>query len=896
MDDFLEHYGTPRHSGRYPWGSGKDPYQKSVALKRYVDQLKKEGLSEKEIAAGLGFKSLKQYRSYITISNSEIKKQQYQDAIKLKEKGYSNRAIGEALKPPMGESSVRNLLDPAKKAKTEVVENVATILKDGLAKGKFIDIGEGTGPHVGVSDTKLEAAVELLKTQGYQVYNYDQLQQATGKYTKMKILCPPDTTFSEMYQNRDKVGLPSEWTPDGGFTVSHLKDPIQMDRSRILVRYAEEGGKDLDGSIELRPGVADLSLGDTSYAQVRIGVEGGMYMKGMAGYSPSIPEGYDVVYNTNKSKGSPDSKVFKSMKDDPDNPFGTSIIQYTYHDKDGKEHQSIINKVGSGDKPNEEGKWDTWQRKLPAQFLAKQPIPFAKKQLKLLYDSKAEEFEELKQLTNPVVKKQLLMDLADSCDSLSVSMEAAALPRQATKVLRPVPELKDNEVYAPTFKQGEEVALVRFPHAGTFEIPVLKVNNTNKEGKVRVGPTAKDAIGINPTVAERLSGADFDGDTVLVLPMSSQKVKSTKPLDGLKGFEPKIEFAMDRPNGMKDQVKQTQMGIVSNLITDMTIRNAPPEKMVRAVKHSMVVIDAQKHNLDWKASEERFGIKDLIKEYQVKPDTGKAGGASTLLSAGTGEVKVESYREKIDWTTGKKYREDRPDDAYISKKTGELTRRTVDRPRLSLTDDAATLSSGTAIEKVYAEHSNSLKRLAESIRREVGATQNIPLSPSARKTYAPEVESLDAKLKEVLMNKPKERAAQAIAGKVVADKIKADPTLKEDKDKLKKIRNQEQARARARTGAHRTEIYITDREWEAIQAGAISSTSLSKILTRSDKTRVRQLATPKEAKVLTDGVARRIQAMIDRGCTLEQAASQVGVSIATVNRALDMRGKPSEAE
>lgn len=890
MDEFLEHYGTPRHSGRYPWGSGKDPYQKSIALKKYYDELKEQGLSEKDIAAGMGFKSIKQMRNYVTISNAEIKKQQYLDAVKLKEKGYSNRAIGEALKPPMGESSVRNLLDPAKKAKAEVVENVSNILKDGLEKGKFIDIGEGTGPHIGVSDTKLEAAVELLKTQGYQVYNYDQLQQATGKYTKMKVLCPPGTTFSDMYQNRDKVGLPDDWTPDEGFTINKLKPPIQMARDRILVRYAEEGGKDLDGSIEIRPGVADLSLGDTSYAQVRIAVEGDLYMKGMAGYSPNIPDGYDVVYNTNKSKGAPDEKVFKGLKDDPDNPFGASIMQYTYHDEKGEEHQSIINKVGSGEKANEEGKWDTWQRKLPAQFLAKQPIPFAKKQLKLLYDSKEEEFEELKELTNPVVKRQMLMDLADSCDSLSVSMEAAALPRQATKVLRPVPELKDNEVYAPTFKQGEEVALVRFPHAGTFEIPVLSVNNTNKAGKVRVGASARDAIGINPNVAERLSGADFDGDTVLVLPMSSQKIKSTKPLDQLKGFEPKIEFAMPEgvSNGMKDATKQTQMGIVSNLITDMTIRGAPPEKMARAVKHSMVVIDAQKHNLDWKESERRFGIKELVKEYQIKPD-GSIGGASTLLSAGTGKVNVPTYREKgFDPTTGKKIIEDRPDDVYISKKTGKLTRRTVERPRLAIRDDAYTLSSGTEIERVYADHSNSLKRLAEQIRIEAGATKNNPISPSAKKTYAPEVQSLDAKLKEVVMNKPKERAAQAIAGKIVADKIKADPAIKDDKDKLKKIRNQEQARARARTGAKRSEIYITDREWEAIQAGAISSTALSKILTRADKTRVRQLATPKEGKILTEATASRIKAMINNGCTLEQAATQMGVSIATVNRALDM--------
>ena len=26
FDDELMHYGTPRHSGRYPWGSGENPY------------------------------------------------------------------------------------------------------------------------------------------------------------------------------------------------------------------------------------------------------------------------------------------------------------------------------------------------------------------------------------------------------------------------------------------------------------------------------------------------------------------------------------------------------------------------------------------------------------------------------------------------------------------------------------------------------------------------------------------------------------------------------------------------------------------------------------------------------------------------------------------------------
>ena len=29
MKDILMHYGTPRHSGRYPWGSGENPYQRN---------------------------------------------------------------------------------------------------------------------------------------------------------------------------------------------------------------------------------------------------------------------------------------------------------------------------------------------------------------------------------------------------------------------------------------------------------------------------------------------------------------------------------------------------------------------------------------------------------------------------------------------------------------------------------------------------------------------------------------------------------------------------------------------------------------------------------------------------------------------------------------------------
>lgn len=896
-EEFLEHYGTPRHSGRYPWGSGKDPYQRSVALKKYVNELKAQGISETDMAKALGFRSTKQMRAFISISNSEIKKQQYLTAQKLKEKGYSNAAIGEALKPPMGESSVRNLLDPSKQARQQVTENIAKVLTDGLEKGKLIDLGEGTELYVGTNATKLNTAVEYLRQQGYEVHEMQLMQQATGKYTNMKILCPKGMSWKEAYANRDKIGLPDDWISDDGFEIHKLKEPVLVDRDRILVRYAEEGGADRDGTVELRPGVEDLSLGDASYAQVRIGVEGKRYMKGMAFYNDDIPEGYDIVYNTNKAKGASDDKVFKKMDDDPDNPFGASIKQHDYTDAKGESHLSAINKVGSGELANEEGKWGEWSRKLPSQFLSKQPIPFAKKQLKLLADSKQEELDEIMQLTNPVVKRQLLMDFADSCDSSSVSLEAAALPRQSTKVLLPDSAglLKFNEIFAPAYNDGEEVALVRFPHGGTFEIPVLTVNNSKAlvEAYTKYSKTGGiDKVHVTSDVAARLSGADFDGDTVLVLPTKDQKIKSTDPLPGLVGYDPKDVYKL--PEGVKnkmqnektgERLKQTEMGKVSNLITDMTIRGAPTEDIAKAVRHSMTIIDAKKHNLDYEQSAIDNDIARLKREWQIKPD-GKTGGSSTLLSSP--KATIDTFTDsKIDPKTGKKIRETKVDDTYVDK-DGKIVHRQTQVKKLSIVDDAFELSSGTKIEAVYAEHSNRLKEMANAARKEALATENIPYSPSAKKTYSEEVASLNSKLNEVLKNKPKERAAQAIAGKVVADKIKADPSLKENKDKLKKIRNQQQAIARARTGAKRAEIWITDKEWNAIQAGAISSTTLAKILTRADKNRVRQLATPRDAKVLGDSTVARAKAMIDRGMTLAETASALGISVSSVNRALEM--------
>ena len=96
---------------------------------------------------------------------------------------------------------------------------------------------------------------------------------------------------------------------------------------------------------------------------------------------------------------------------------------------------------------------------------------------------------------------------------------------------------------------------------------------------------------------------------------------------------------------MKEQTKQTEMGKISNLITDMTLKGASDDEIERAVKHSMVVIDAVKHHLDYKQSYIDNNIDELKAIYQAKP-TGRNGGASTLISRASSTV--YQYQEARD--------------------------------------------------------------------------------------------------------------------------------------------------------------------------------------------------------------------------------------------------------
>ena len=878
-------------SGRYPLGSGENPYQHRGDFLSRINYLKNAGMSEKEIADALAMTTT-QLRAQKALAKHEERSQKVATARQLQKQGLSPTEIARKMGYP-SESSVRSLLNEEAERRMNQAMKTAEFLKKQIDEKGMIDVGTGIERELGISKEKLNQSLEILQQQGYPVYGGG-IPQVTnpGKQTNVKVVCPPGTEHREIYNFENIHSVRDYTSDDGGETFrKSFVYPESMDSSRLQIRYAEDGGIHKDGVIELRRGVKDLSLGESHYAQVRILVDGTHYMKGMAIYSDDLPDGVDVIFNTNKKKGTPKMDVLKKIKNDPDNPFGSLIKedggQSYYEGDDGKQHLSLINKRA------EEGDWESWSDHLPSQFLSKQKMPLIRQQLDLTIKDKVAEYDDICRLTNPTVKKRLLKSFADDCDTAAVHLKAAALPRQKYQVILPLESIKDTEVYAPNYRDGETVALIRYPHGGTFEIPILKVTNKNEEGKRVLGNAPKDAIGINSKVAERLSGADFDGDTVMVIPCNSSsskvRITSSPALKGLEGFDGKMEYG-GKPDGtfkrMTKAQTQTEMGMVSNLITDMTLKGATPEELARAVRHSMVVIDAEKHKLDFRQSEKDNGIAALKKKYQGHyDDDGRYHeGASTLISKAKSEERILKRKGSpiIDKNTGElSYKE--VTETYVDKK-GKKQVRTQKSTKMAETKDAHTLSSGTPQEEAYAEYANKMKALANQARKEMLSAGKIQYSASAKQTYSEEVKHLNAQLNVALKNAPRERQAQMLANTVVSAKKQAYPDM--TKAELKKAKQQALTAARNQVGAKRTAVEISDREWEAIQAGAISENVLMQILDHTDIDKLKERATPRSKTELTAAQKNKISAMYSSGYTMREIADAIGKSPSTVSKYL----------
>lgn len=956
--DKLEHTGTPHqgsipHSGRYKWGSGDNPGQHENSFYTQVRNYKKQGFTEKEIVAAMGLKSTTELRTLTKQSREEVKFAQAQQLRKLIDNGYSQTAAMRKL--GIKESTGRGMLEDIYLEKVSKTSRAADYLREQLKDGQLIDVGEGSWVYMGCTKSVLDAAVRQLKDEGYSVQNIEVPQVNDPNHmTRFKVLAPPDMTKGDVWKRRNDIQVIDHSFDESPLIGKSDKElPSSVSSKRVKVVYSEDGGTQRDGVILVRPGVDDVALGGNHYAQVRIAVDGTHYLKGMAMYGDpkDFPDGVDLIFNSNKSRAVGKLGAMKELKTDNSGevdrslPFGAVTRKLVYTDKAGQEHLSKINLV------REEGEWDTWSRNLPSQMLSKQSLTLAKRQLGIDYDRAFSEYQEIMGLTNPAVKKKLLQEFSDGCDRKAVDLKAAAMPRQSTHVILPIPSLKDNEIYAPSLENGERVALVRFPHGGTFEIPELIVNNNNREAKQRLGNgkgTSLDAVGINHKVAARLSGADFDGDTVLVIPNNRGEVKSSPGLRGLKDFDPSESYpaypGMKKVKTDKAFNKQAEMGKVSNLITDMTIKGAKGDEIARAVRHSMVVIDAEKHNLDWRRSYEDNRIAELKAAYQGVARNGKLRGASTLISKASAKTYVNQrelnparFGGPIDPETGKVwYRETgktTSEVAYrdptqvgkrgLGKKTwaseksfyrkikiGKLpestkiidrkeTPKTTTSKKMMETDDAFTLSSGTKMESAYATYANRMKSLANEARKSLLSTPNAAYSSSAHSAYAEEVASLKAKLNIALMNKPLERKAQLIASSIVRSQRFSNPDL--DKDEEKKLKNQALETARSRVGALNSEgkrVTFTAREWEAIQAGAISNTMLTQLLKNADSGAVKELATPHHNKGrMTSALIARAKALLNTGnMTQKEVADLLGVSVDTLKNNLNPKSKLNQSK
>ena len=701
----------PHGSGRYRQGSGQDPYQHDIDFLARIEKLKANGWKEtpENIKKEFGM-TTKEYKMEKSICVDTRRMKNVSRAKSLRDSGHSTSDI--ARRMGVNESTVREWFNTERESRMMQTQKLAECLKKIVDEKGMVDVGKsaeleisgimernGVSDGLNISREKLDTALYLLKTRyGYNVFG-NRVPQATNRdqQTTQRVLTTPEHKNSDIY-DYDKVKTLDDYiSRDNGETLEKkFTYPASMDSSRIKIRLKDEvgsdgfRGEDKDGLIELRRGVDDLSLGKSLYSQVRILVDKNKYLKGMAIYSDDIPDGYDLVFNSNKTKR---EDAFKKIKDDPDNPFGSNIKdvslggQYWYTDKKTGEK-----KLGLINKRSDEGDWSEWSNGLPSQFLSKQSKQLAKQQLTLAKAYKEEEYDNIMKLNNPVIKKYYLDKFAKNCDKAAVELKAAALPGQKYHVIIPNNTLKDNEIYAPGYKSGTKLALIRYPHGGIFEIPVLTVNNKNELGGKLIGKLSSDAVCINYKNAKRLSGADFDGDTVMCIPTDDRKnrikILRRDELDGLKNFSPDIykwDKRVQEKDGsytfyregkkfkpMKEQTKQTEMGKVSNLITDMTLLGAGWDEIARAVRHSMVVIDAVKHEYDYKQSEIDNGIARLKDKYQLKVNKDgeiTTGGASTIVSRASGPFDAPRTRgEPIINIKGKKgYDPSRPEGALIYK-------------------------------------------------------------------------------------------------------------------------------------------------------------------------------------------------------------------------------------
>ena len=294
------------------------------------------------------------------------------------------------------------------------------------------------------------------------------------------------------------------------------------------------------------------------------------------------------------------------------------------------------------------------------------------------------------------------------------------------------------------------------------------------------------------------------------------------------------------------------------------------------------------------------------KSYKVADDlyfpdwtVDKKTGDVTLRTADGRKVSYNrSDKEAVDrYYPAKKVINDDGTVVYTNK-TGDIVYKSRPKTQNSTammeTDDAYTLVSTlhNTKELAYADYANDMKALANKARKEMMSTGKIARSSKAADLYEEEVKSLENKLNTALLNAPRERAAMLKANAEINAKKKAYEDEHGEKmptSDVKKISQQAMTKYRSSVGSvsrRNRSIKISDKEWEAIQAGAISESKLIKILNNTDADSLRSRAMPKSSITLSQAKINKAKSMSASNYSLEEIADACGCSPATVSKYL----------
>ena len=178
-----------------------------------------------------------------------------------------------------------------------------------------------------------------------------------------------------------------------------------------------------------------------------------------------------------------------------------------------------------------------------------------------------------------------------------------------------------------------------------------------------------------------------------------------------------------------------------------------------------------------------------------------------------------------------------------------------------------------------------MKSMANQARKLAVHVDEPSKNPEAAKKYAREVDSLKKQLVAAKSWSPKERNAQIFADHVYKAAKLENPNMTDD-DK-KKVKTQALATGRARLGGKKPKVTFSDKEWEAVQAGAISKTTLSELLRYADSDKVKERALPRSKTVMTSSKISMAKARLKAGYSYKEVAQQLGVPISTLQSAMN---------